>query len=161
MPTTPRARPRNAQTDRCDLAATARWTATGMSRRSGTHGAIAPAVEMRALPCTVAFLLASQSFCGPAQAHVASWGLRLSLSLAREKQTPRLTVTAAAPARTRLDVAAYGRAEGWLRRVASPHYLEPDVDRRQMFRQVSFSPYALSIGTWGGLLTVETNALLR
>jgi hypothetical protein len=138
---------------------------------------------MQARVSTLAFLLATLGFCGQASAHVPLWAPRVSLSLALDwnklgveaisrpkpkaaprvgrHAVPKLTVTAAAPAPAQLDVAAYGRVEVALREVVTPHYVQPDVDRRQMFRQFYFSPYTPYLGAWGFVLTVETNALLR
>ena len=97
---------------------------------------------MRAPSLIAAFLLATLGFTGPAAAHVPLWAPRVSLSLALDwnklaveaihrpkADTPprvrrhtigKLTVTAAAPARAQLDVAAYGRVEGWMRDVLIP-----------------------------------------
>jgi hypothetical protein len=138
---------------------------------------------MRPFTGTLVFLLASLGFSGPARAHVPLWAPLVSLSLALDwnqlaveaisrpkpkaparvgrHAIPKLTVTAAAPAPAQLDVAAYGRVEFALREVVTPHYVQPDVDRRQMFRQFYFSPYTPYLGAWGFVLTVETNALLR
>lgn len=139
---------------------------------------------MRALIGTVAFLLASLGFSGPASANVPLWAPRVSLSLAldwnrlaveaisrpKTKKTtlrigrhaiPKLPVTFAAPVLAERDVAAYGRAETWMRVVVTPHYAEPNVDHRQMFRVFYFSPFTPYLGAWGAILTIETNALLR
>ena len=139
---------------------------------------------MRAQSSTVVFLLASLGLSGPATAHVPLWAPRVSLSLAldwnklavaavaRPKRpapprvgrhvVPKLTVTSgAAPVLVQRDVAAYSRCETWMRTVVTPHYAEPDVDHRQMFRVFYFSPYTPYLGAWGAILTVETNALLR
>ncbi|MCU1281489.1 MAG: hypothetical protein JWM53_5035 [bacterium] len=138
---------------------------------------------MRALIGTAAFLMTCLGLSRPASAHVPLWAPRVSLSLAldwnklavaaisRPKArpaarvgrhvVPKLAVTAAAPAPAQLDVAAYSRVETAMREVVTPHYVEPDVDHRQMFRVLYFSPYTPYLGAWGAILTVETNALLR
>jgi hypothetical protein len=138
---------------------------------------------MRASFLTVGFLLAIVAFNGGAEAHVPLWAPRVSLSLALDwnrlaveaihrpkpkaptrahrHTIPKLTVTAAAPARAQLDVAAYGRAEGWMRNILIPHYVEPDVDHRQKFRQLYLAPYTPYLGAYGANLTVETDELLR
>ena len=138
---------------------------------------------MRAPSLTAAFLLATLGFTGPAAAHVPLWAPRVSLSLALDwnklaveaihrpkADTPprvrrhtigKLTVTAAAPAHAQLDVAAYGRVEGWMRNVLIPHYAEPDVDHRQKFRQFYLAPYTPYLGCYGFNLTVETDVILR
>ena len=139
---------------------------------------------MRPFTGTLVFLLASVGFSGPASAHVPLSTPRVSLSLALDwnklaveaiakpkpqaparvgrHAIPKLTVTTAAPAPPmQLDFAAYGRVEVVLRDVVTPHYVQPDVDHRQMFRQFYFSPYTPYLGAWGFVLTVETNALLR
>ena len=141
---------------------------------------------MRASFFTMGFLLATVGFSGRAEAHVPLWAPRVSLSLAldwnklaiaalrelptvkpgaparvRRHNIPKLTVTAAAPARAQLDVAAYGRVEGWMRNVLIPHYVEPDLDHRQKFRQLYLAPYTPYLGAYGFNLTVETDALLR
>jgi hypothetical protein len=128
-------------------------------------------------------LLATVGFSGRADAHVPLWAPRVSLSLAldwnklavtairrprpdmpkrvRRHTIPKLTVTAAAPARAQLDVAAYGRVEGWMRNVLIPHYAAPDVEHRRMFRQFYLAPYTPYLGAYGANLTVETDGLLR
>jgi hypothetical protein len=141
---------------------------------------------MRALCTTAAFLLATLAFAPKARAHVPLCDPRVSLSLAldwnkiaREAITqpapkpvahvarhtiPKLTVTAAAPATYQLGVAAaaYGRAENWARSVVIPQlYVQPDLDRRQMLRQVYVVPSAPYLGAYGLMLIVETDALLR
>jgi hypothetical protein len=138
---------------------------------------------MRALSGTLAFLLTTLVFSGLASAHVPLWAPRVSLSLALDwnrlaveaisrpkgplpprvgrHAPPKLTVTGAAPVLVQRDVAAYGRAETWMRVVVTPHYAEPDLDHRQMFRVFYFSPFTPYLGAWGAILTVETNALLR
>jgi hypothetical protein len=138
---------------------------------------------MRALSAIAAFLLASLVFTGRADAHVPLWAPRVSLSLALDwnklaveaihapkpkpaprahrHTVPKLTVTAAAPAAAHLDVAAYGRVEGVMRDVLIPHYVQPDVDHRQMFRQFYLAPYTPYLGAYGFNLTIETDAVLR
>lgn len=138
---------------------------------------------MRALSAIVAFLLASLVFTGRADAHVPLWAPRVSLSLALDwnklaveaihaprpkaaarahrHTVPKLTVTAAAPAAAHLDVAAYGRVEGVMRDVLIPHYVQPDVDHRQLFRQFYLAPYTPYLGAYGFNLTIETDAILR
>jgi hypothetical protein len=138
---------------------------------------------MRAPSVIAAFLLATLGFASPAAAHVPLWAPRVSLSLAldwnklaveaiqrprkdttsrvRRHTIPKLTVTAAAPARAQLDVAAYGRVEGAMRDVLIPHYVQPDVDHRVMFRQFYLAPYTPYLGCYGFNLTIETDALLR
>ncbi|HXU73789.1 MAG TPA: hypothetical protein VN947_30930 [Polyangia bacterium] len=131
-----------------------------------------------------AFLLSSLGFSTVARAHVPLVAPRVSLSLAldwnsiaatalrqpRHKPVaakkprhtiPRLTVTSAAPLPPQRDLAAYGRVESWVRDVAIPHYVEPDVDHRQMFRQLYVTPYSPYIGAYGLVLTIETDAVLR
>jgi hypothetical protein len=131
-----------------------------------------------------AFVLATLGVSTVAQAHVPLWAPRVSLSLALDWNSiarqaarqpkpkplatkkprhviPKLTVTGAAPALVQRDVAVYGRVEGWVRNVAIPHYVEPDVDRRQMFRQLYLTPYTPYMGAYGLNLTVETDAVLR
>ena len=138
---------------------------------------------MRAQLLIAAFLLATLGFSGHADAHVPLWAPRVSLSLAldwnklavaairrpksappprvRRHTVPTLTVTAAAPARAQLDVLAYGRVEGFMRTVLIPHYMEPDLDRRQKFRVIYLAPYTPYLGAYGFNVTVETDALLR
>ncbi len=138
---------------------------------------------MRALPAIAAFLLATLVFTGRSEAHVPMWAPRVSLSLALDwnklavdalrapkpkpkprahrHTIPKLTVTAAAPRPAQLDVAAYGRVEGVMRDVLIPHYVQPDVDHRQMFRELYLAPYTPYLGAYGFNLTVETDALLR
>lgn len=138
---------------------------------------------MRALPAIAAFLLATLVLTGRAEAHVPLCAPRVSLALAldwnklavdaiyapKPKPAPRahrhtipkLTVTAAAPRAAQLDVAAYGRVEGAVRDVLIPHYVQPDVDHRQRFRQLYLAPYTPYLGAYGFVLTVETDALLR
>ena len=138
---------------------------------------------MRALIGIVAFLLATLGSSGPASAHVPLWAPRVSLSLALDwnklaveaisrpkprpaartarRATPTMPVTGAAPVLAQRDVAAYGRVETWMRVVVTPHYAEPDLNHRQMFRVFYFSPFTPYLGAWGAILTVETNALLR
>jgi hypothetical protein len=138
---------------------------------------------MRAFIGTVTFLMASLGFVGLASAHVPLWAPRVSLSLALDwnklavaaisrpkppppvrvgrHAIPKLTVTSAALPRPQLDLATYGRVEVALREVVTPHYMEPDLDHRQKFRVLYFSPYAPYLGAWGALLTIETDALLR
>jgi len=128
-------------------------------------------------------LLATVAFGGRAEAHVPLWAPRVSLSLAldwnrlaieaihrpkvcaparaRRHTIPKLTVTAAAPPRAQLVVAAYGRVEGVMRNVLIPHYVEPDVDHRQKFRELYVAPFTPYLGAYGLNLTVETDALLR
>ncbi|HEX6839711.1 MAG TPA: hypothetical protein VF334_24200 [Polyangia bacterium] len=149
----------------------------------GTPGAIACYVVMRALSAIVAFLLATLVLTGRAEAHVPLWAPRVSLSLALDwnklavtaihspkpkvpprahrHTVPKLTVTAAAPAAAHLDIAAYGRVEGLMRDVLIPHYVKPDVDHRQMFRQFYLAPYTPYLGAYGFNLTIESDALLR
>lgn len=138
---------------------------------------------MRALSAIAAFLLASLVFTGRADAHVPLWAPRVSLSLALDwnklaveaihspkpkpaarvhrHTVPKLTVTAAAPAAAHHDVAAYGRVEGVMRDVLIPHYAEPDLNHRQMFRVFYLAPYTPYLGAYGVNLTIETDALLR
>ena len=138
---------------------------------------------MRALSATAAFLLATLLFTVRAEAHVPLWAPRVSLSLAldwnklaveaihsprpkpparvRRHTVPKLTVTAAAPPPAHIAVAAYGRVEGVMRNVLIPHYVQPDVDHRQTFRELYLSPYTPYLGAYGFVLTVETDALLR
>ncbi len=138
---------------------------------------------MRPLCATAAFLLVTVAYATTAQAHVPLWAPRVSLSLALDwnkvalealsqpkpkpvarvarHQVPRLTVTGAAPAPAQLGLAAYNRVEGTARQLLMPHYVEPDAERREMFRQVYVMPYTPYLGAYGLVLTVETNALLR
>jgi hypothetical protein len=139
---------------------------------------------MRAPYIIAAFLLATLTFTPSARAHVPLWAPRVSLSLAldwnkvareavmrpapkptarvKRHTVPKLTVTAAAPPAYQIDVAAYGRAEGWAKHVLVPQfYVQPDPDRREMFRQVYMVPYAPYVGAYGLTVIVETNALLR
>lgn len=138
---------------------------------------------MRALHTTLAFLLATLALTSRADAHVPLWAPRVSLSLALDwnkvaqaavlqpkpkpvprvarHQVPKLTVTAVAPAAAQLDVAAYARAEEMARLLLVPHYVAPEVDRHQNFRQLYVTPFAPYLGAYGLALTVETNAILR
>ncbi len=134
---------------------------------------------MRAPSAIPAFLLATLGLGGVAHARVPLFGPRFSLSLALDwnqlavaamrgpracalrRPMPELTVTAAAPAHAPLELAAYGRVQGWMRDVLSPHYARPDADRSQRFHQLYVSPYAPYLGAYGLSLTVETNLLLR
>lgn len=138
---------------------------------------------MRALPAIAAFLLASLVFTGRADAHVPLWAPRVSLSLALDwnklavtaihspkpkpkprphrHTVPKLTVTAAAPAAAHVGLAAYGRVEGVMRNVLIPHYVQPDVDHRQMFRQLYLTPYTPYLGAYGLSVTIESDAILR
>lgn len=138
---------------------------------------------MRASATIAGFLLATLGFVGRADAHVPLWAPRVSLSLALDwnklaveaiarpkapkppratrHAVPKLTVTAAAPPAAHVAVATYGRVETWTRNILIPHYMEPDLDRRQMFRVVYVAPYTPYIGAYGLTLTVETDALLR
>ena len=138
---------------------------------------------MRAPAFIAGFLLATLGTGSQAHAHVPLWAPRVSLSLALDwnklaveaihrpkakaparagrHAIPKLTVTAAAPPVAHLDVAAYGRAEQWARNIIIPHYVQPDVDRRQLFRQFYVVPYTPYLGAYGFVLTVETDALLR
>src|SRR4051794_1300169 len=126
---------------------------------------------MRALFTTAAFLLATLASTPRASAHVPLWAPRVSLSLALDwnkltrdaitrpapkpvsrvarHTVPKLTVTAAAPAPAQHDVAAYQRAEQTARLVLIPHYVQPDPDRRQMFRQFYIVPNAPYLGAIG------------
>jgi hypothetical protein len=138
---------------------------------------------MRATSAIAGLLLVTLGWARPAHAHVPLWAPRVSLSLALDWNTlaveairrpkakatarvgrhaiPKLTVTAVAPAKAQLDVLAYGRVERWARNIMIPHYVEPDVDRRQKFRQFYIAPYTPYLGAYGFVLTVETDALLR
>jgi hypothetical protein len=139
---------------------------------------------MRALHAISAFLLATLLYGGRADAHVPLWAPRVSLSLAldwnklavdairrkptakappraRRHQVPPLTVTTVAPPRAERAVAAYDRAQGWMRQLLIPSYVNPDVDHRQSFRQVYVVPYTPYLGAYGVILTVEENVLLR
>ena len=121
---------------------------------------------MRALSATVGFLLTSLGFCALARARAPLLGPRASLTLALDGnqvaiRVPRLTVTAAAPAPAELELAAYNRVESWARDVLIPHYAQPDVDHKQLFRQLYLSPYAPYLGAYGLIVTFETDALLR
>ena len=138
---------------------------------------------MRALSAIAAFLLASLVLTGRAEAHVPLWAPRVSLSLALDwnklaitaiqspkpkvpprvhrHTIPKLTVTAVAPAAAHLGIAAYGRVEGLVRNVLIPHYVQPDVDHRQMFRQLYLAPFTPYLGAYGFNVTVETDAVLR
>ena len=150
----------------------------------GTPAAISCFVSMRAAAAIAGFLLVTLGLGGSARAHVPLWAPRVSLSLAldwnklaveairrpkdkaparaRRHVIPALTVTAAAPPVAQLDVAAYGRIEGWARDIVIPHYVQPDVDHRQMFlRQFDLAPCTPYLGAYGFVLTVETDAVLR
>lgn len=138
---------------------------------------------MRAPSAIAAFLLATLGLAEAAHAHVPLWAPRVSLSLALDwnklaveaihrprpaavaraarHAVPKLTVTAVAPAAAHIDVAAYGRVELWTRNILIPHYVQPDVDHRQKFRQFYIAPYTPYLGCYGFNLTVETDALLR
>ncbi len=138
---------------------------------------------MRALPSIAAFLLAILGFADRAAAHVPLWAPRVSLSLALDwnkvavaalrapkpkpaprvhrHTVPKLTVTAEAPRAAQLSVAAYGRVEGFMRNVLIPHYANPDVEHRHMFRQLYLAPYTPYLGAYGVNFAVETDALLR
>ena len=138
---------------------------------------------MRASASIAGFLMVTLGFVSSAHAHVPLWAPRVSLSLAldwnklaveaiaRPKAkkparvarhgVPKLTVTAAAPQPAHVAVATYGRVETWTRNILIPHYMEPDLDRRQMFRVVYLAPYTPYIGAYGLTLTIETDALLR
>ncbi|HEX8954122.1 MAG TPA: hypothetical protein VF997_17660 [Polyangia bacterium] len=128
-------------------------------------------------------MLTTLVLTGRSGAHVPLWAPRVSLSLALDwnklaveaihrpktpppprvhrHTIPKLTVTAAAPAPAQHDVAAYGRVEGAMRDVLIPHYVQPDVDHRQQFRQFYLAPFTPYLGAYGAMLTIETNALLR
>jgi hypothetical protein len=150
----------------------------------GTPAAIAWLREMRASSVIAAFLLTTLGLMRSAAAHPPLWAPRVSLSLAldwnkladeaihrpkantparvRRHTIPKLTVTAAAPPRAaQLDVAAYGRVENAMRDVLIPHYVQPDVEHRQMFRQFYLAPYTPYLGCYGFNLTVETDAVMR
>lgn len=138
---------------------------------------------MRASAAIAGFLLVTLGLGGTSRAHVPLWAPRVSLSLAldwnnvaleaihrpkpqpparvRRHVIPTLTVTSVAPSLVQRDVAAYGRLEGWARNVVIPHYVQRDVDRRQMFRQLYLAPYAPYLGAYGATLTVESDALLH
>jgi hypothetical protein len=139
---------------------------------------------MRASAAIAGFLLVTLGLGPSAHAHVPLWAPRVSLSLAldwnkltveaiarpkvkaparaRRHAIPKLTVTAAAPAPVaQLDVAAYGRIETWTRNILIPHYVQPDVDHRQKFRQLYLAPYPPYIGAYGFVVTVETDAVLH
>ncbi len=139
---------------------------------------------MRALHATLAFLVATAGLMARADAHVPLWAPRVSLSLALDwnklareaisrpravpvspvsrRRVPHLPVTgAAAPTLPPRDVQAYARTQEWMRVVLMPHYVQPEPERRQMFRALYVTPFTPYLGAYGLMLTVENNALLR